>query len=105
MGEQIRGTGQFIAGTDAQALHAATRKAFEDVARTRVEGWAELGDAERIAALAVTIAHSHAIDQAALLASLNIGGGATNTQILTAIAVLEQARRALLRAPASQFVP
>lgn len=105
MGEQIRGTGQFIAGTDAQALHAATRKAFEDVARTRVEGWAELGDAERIAALAVTIAHSHAIDQAALLASLNIGGGATNTQILTAIAVLEQARRALLRAPASPFVP
>jgi hypothetical protein len=104
MGEQVRGTGQFIAGTDAQALHAATRKAFEDVARTRVEGWAELGDAERIAALAVTIAHSHAIDQATLLASLNIGGGATKTQILTAIAVLEQARRALLRAPASPFV-
>jgi hypothetical protein len=104
MGEQVRGTGQFIAGTDAQALHAATRKAFEDVARTRVEGWAELGDAERIAALAVTIAHSHAIDQPALLASLNIGGGATKTQILTAIAVLEQARRALLRAPASPFV-
>ena len=101
MGEQVRGTGQFIAGTDAQALHAATRKAFEDVARARVEGWAELDDAERIAALAGTLAHSHAIDQAALLASLNVGRGATNTQILTAIAVLEQARRALLRAPTS----
>jgi len=103
MGEQVRGTGQFIAGTDSQALHAATRKAFEDVARTRVEGWVELGDTERIAALAGTLAHSHAIDQAALLASLNVGRGATNHQILTAIAVLEQARRALLRAPASPF--
>ena len=105
MGEQVSGTGQFIAGTDAPALHAATRKAFEDVARGRVEGWAGLEDAERVAALAATLAHSHAIDQAALLASLNVGRGATNHQILTAIAVLEQARRALLRAPASPFVP
>ena len=103
MGEQVSGTGQFIAGTDAPALHAATRKAFEDVARARVEGWAEHEDTERVAALAATLAPTHAISQAALLASLNIGGGATNTQILTAIAVLEQARRALLRAPASSL--
>ena len=99
MGEQVRGTGQFIADTDAQALHAATRRAFEDVARTRVERWAERDDGDRIAALADAIAPAHALDPATLLASMNIGGGATPTQILTAIAVLEQARRALLRAP------
>jgi hypothetical protein len=33
MGEQVRGTGHFIAGTDPQALHAATRRAFEAVAQ------------------------------------------------------------------------
>ena len=101
MGEQVRGTGQFIAGSDPRALHAATRKAFEDMARKRVEGWNELDDAGRIAALAASLQPPHFLDQAALLASLNIGGGATPPQILAAIAVLEQARRALLRVPAA----
>lgn len=93
MGEQVRGTGHFIAGTDPQALHAATRRAFEAVAQRRVEGWAELDDGARIEALA---ASTPAIAPTALQASMNIGGGATPTQILAAIAVLEQARRALL---------
>jgi len=101
MGEQVRGTGHFIAGSDPQALHAATRQAFEAVARRRVEGWAELDDTNRIAALAGSLQHPQAIDRAALQASMNIGGGATPAQILAAIAVLEQARRALLRAPAA----
>ena len=101
MGEQVRGTGHFIAGSDPQALHAATRQAFEAVARRRVEGWAELDDSDRIAALAGSLQHPHAIDRAALQASMNIGGGATPAQILAAIAVLEQARRALLRASAA----
>lgn len=100
MGEQVRGTGQFIARADPRALHAATRQAFEAAARRRVEGWSELDDAERIDALAATLAQPHAIDRAALRASMNIGGGATPAQILAAIAVLEQARRALLRAAA-----
>jgi hypothetical protein len=103
MGEQVRGTGEFIAATDPRALHAATRKAFEDVARTRVEAWSGREDADRIAALAASIAPTHTLDAAALQASMNVGDGATPTQILTAIAVLEQARRALLRAPASPF--
>ena len=101
MGEQVRGTGQFIAGADPRALHAATRKAFEDAARKRVEGWSELDDAARIAALAATLQPPNFLDQPALLASLNIGGGATPAQILTATSVLEQARRALLHAPAA----
>ena len=98
MGEQVRGTGQFIAGSDPRALHAATRQAFEAVARRRVEGWAELDDAARIEALAATPQPATALDRAALQAAMNIGGGATPPQILAAIAVLEQARRALLRA-------
>jgi hypothetical protein len=101
MGEQVRGTGQFIAGSDPRALHAATRKAFEDVARTRIEHWSDRTDAERVAALADALAPTHTLDTGALLASMNIGGGATPVQILAAIAVLEQARRALLRAPAA----
>ena len=99
MGEQVRGTGQFIAGSDPRALHAATRQAFEAVARRRVEDWAGLDDGARIEALAATLQHPHAVDRAALQAAMNIGGGATPPQILSAIAVLEQARRALLRAP------
>ncbi len=99
MGEQVRGTGQFIAGSDPRALHAATRQAFEAVARRRVEGWAELDDAARIEALAATLRPPHTIERATLQAAMNIGGGATSPQILAAIAVLEQARRALLHAP------
>jgi len=101
MGEQVRGTGQFIAGTDARALHAATRKAFEDAARPRVEAWAEREDADRIAALAQALP-AQAIDPAALLASLHVGAGAANAQILAATAVLEQARRAIQRASAAR---
>jgi len=102
MGEQLRGTGQFIAGTDAAALHAATRKAFEDAARPRVEAWAERDDADRIAGLAQSLGPSHSVDAAALLAALHIGIGATRAQILAATAVLEQARRAILRASAAR---
>jgi hypothetical protein len=100
MGEQVRGTGEFIAGTDARALHAATRRAFEDAARPRVEAWHERDDADRIAALAQSLGPTHAVDAAALLAALHIGGGASKQQILAATAVLEQARRAILRASA-----
>jgi len=101
MGEQVRGTGRFIAGSDTRALHAATRQAFETVARRRVEGWADLDDATRIDALAASLPPPQALDRAALRASMNIGGGATPAQVVAAIAVLEQARRALLRAPAA----
>ncbi len=99
MGEQVRGTGRFVAGLDARALHAATRAAFEDAARRRVERWTSLDDAARVPALAAAVAHAHAIDQPALLASLDIGGGATPAQVLAATTVLEQVRRALLRTP------
>jgi len=105
MGEQVRGTGQFIAGTDPQALHAATRKAFDDVARTRIESYAELGDADRIIALAALLAPTTVLDKAALMGALNPGPLSATAQWLAAIAAVEQARRALLRTPASATRP
>ena len=105
MGEQVRGTGQFIAGTAPAALHAATRKAFEDAARKRVEGWADLSDSDRVIALADAVAPGLVLDKATLLTSLYIGGGATPAQILAATSVLEQARRAVSRASASPLTP
>ena len=101
MGEQVRGTGEFIAGNDPAALHAATRKAFDEVARVRVENWATLEDEARVEALARTMAPTHALDKAALLAALNATPRASSAQWLAAIATIEEARRAMLRAPAS----
>ena len=103
MGEQVSGTGQFIANADPRALHDATRKAFEAVGRTRIDGWADRDDADRVAALAGTLAPALVLDQPALLAALHPAGAATPSQILAAIAVIEQARRALLRAAVSPF--
>jgi len=103
MGEQVRGTGQFIANADPWALHDATRKAFEAVGRTRIDDWAARDDAERVAALAQALAPAATLDKAALLAALTPPPLATPAQIVAAIAVIEQARRALLRAPVSPF--
>jgi len=98
MGEQVRGTGEFIAATDPQALHAATCQALAEAARTRVEGYAALDDAARIGALAARLGAGVRLDRAALLAALHPGPRSTRTQWLAAIALIEQARRALLRA-------
>ena len=103
MGEQVSGTGQFIANAEPRALHAATRAAFEAVGRTRIEGWAEHDDAGRVAALAAALAPTVTLAQPALLAALAPAPAATPAQILAAIAVIEQTRRALLRAPVSPF--
>ena len=100
MGEQVRGTGEFIAATDPAALHSATRRAFDDAARTRLEGYASLDDPERVALLAQQLAPVLALDQPALLGALNAAPRANTAQWLAAIATIEEARRALLRAPA-----
>jgi hypothetical protein len=105
MGEQVHGTGQFIAGTDPQALHAATRKAFDDAARVRLENYAELTDSDRIIALAAVLAPTTALDKEALMSAFNPGPLSTTAQWLAAIAVIEHARRALLRTPSSAAAP
>jgi hypothetical protein len=98
MGEQVRGTGEFIAASDMAALHAATRRAFDDAARGRVEGWGEHTDEDRVAALAAALAPAVVLDTRALLDALHPGPGSPPAQWRAAIRVLEQARRALLRA-------
>ena len=103
MGEQVRGTGQFIAAAEPRALHAATRQAFDAVGRTRIDAWNDRDDAERVAALADAMAPTTPLDRAALLAALAPPPGARPDQILAAIGVIEHARRALLRAPPSPF--
>ena len=97
----MRGTGEFIAGNDPAALHAATRKAFDDAARARVEAWAELDDEARVAAIATLLAPTVTLDSAALLAALSSAPRPTQARWLAAIETLEHARRALLRAAAS----
>ena len=99
MGEQVHGTGQFIAGTDPQALHAATRQAFDDAARVRMENYAQLTDSDRIHALAALLAPAAVLDKEALMAALRPGPKSTPAQWLAAISLIEQARRSLLRAP------
>jgi len=94
MGEQVRGTGAFIASHEPAALHAATRHALDAAARARVEGWHDLDDAERVDAL-----HARtALDRATLAAALRPAARASAAQWLAATSLLEQARRALLRA-------
>ena len=105
MGEQVRGTGQFIAENDPQALHAATRKAFDDAARTRIEGSADLDDEARAAAVAAQLAPALTLDAAALVAALSAIPRAQPAQWLAAIDTIEQARRALLRAAAPSSRP
>ena len=100
MGEQVQGTGQFIAGTDPQALHAATRQAFDDAARVRFENYAQLTDSERIHALAALLAPTAVLDKESLMAAFRPGPKSTPAQWLAAIALIEQARRSLLRASA-----
>jgi hypothetical protein len=98
MGEQVHGTGQFIASTDPQALHAATRQAFDDAARVRIENYAQLTESDRIHALSALLAPTSVLDKEALMAAFRPGPKSTPAQWLAAIALIEQARRSLLRA-------
>jgi hypothetical protein len=94
MGEQVRGTGEFIAARDPHALHAATRDALDEAANSRIEGYAGLDEGERVTAIAAFTR----LDKAGLREALRPGSSATSHQVLAAIATLEQARRALLHA-------
>jgi hypothetical protein len=98
MGEQVRGTGAFIADREPAALHAATLAALDAAARARIEGWAGLDTMQRVDAI-VALA---AVERAAFAAALKLRPAAPATDWLAAAATLEQARRALLHARASQ---
>ena len=77
----------------------------DDAARTRIEGYADLDDEARAAAVAAQLAPALTLDAAALVAALSAIPRAQPAQWLAAIDTIEQARRALLRAAAPSSRP
>ena len=94
LAEQIRGTGQFLlrAG-NGQALHAATVSALFSAAPRRINAFSSLSSAERITRLA----RETGFAPTALAAAISYTGARRSNELRSAIALLEAARRELLR--------
>jgi len=94
LAEQIRGTGQFLLRVgDGQALHAATARALLAVAARRISAFSSLSSAERIRRLA----QATGFPADALAAAINYTGARRANELRSAIALLEAARREILR--------
>lgn len=94
LGDQIRGTGQFLLRVgDGQALHAATVRALQAAATRRITAFARLSGMERINSLA----HATGLPADALAAAVNYAGTRRSSELHNAIALLEAARREILR--------
>jgi len=94
LAEQIRGTGQFLLSVgDGQALHAATVRALFAAAQRRISAFSNLSSAERVSRLA----HATGFSASALAAAVNYTDARRATELRSAIALLEAARREILR--------
>lgn len=94
LAEQIRGTGQFLLRVgDGQALHAATVRALFAAAPRRIGAFASLSSAERVSRLASATGFS----AKALAEAINYTGARRANELRSAIALLEAARREILR--------
>jgi len=94
LAEQIRGTGQFLLRVgDGPALHAATVRALLAAAAGRISAFSSLSSVERIDRLA----HATGFSPAALAAAVNYTGARRANELCSAIALLEAARREILR--------
>lgn len=94
LAEQIRGTGQFLLRVgDGQALHAATVRALLAAAMRRISAFSSLSSVERINRLA----HATGFPADALAAAVNFSGARRGHELHSAIALLEAARREILR--------
>ncbi len=94
LAEQIRGTGQFLLRVgDGQALHAATVRALFAAAPRRISAFANLSSAERISRLARATGFSADV----LASAVNYTGARRVNELRSAIALLEAARREILR--------
>jgi hypothetical protein len=94
LAEQIRGTGQFLLRVgDGQALHAATVRALLAAATRRISAFSSLSSVERINRLAQATGFS----AEALGAAVNYSGARRANELRSAIALLEAARREILR--------
>lgn len=94
LAEQIRGTGQFLLRVgDGQALHAATVRALFAAAPRRISAFASLSSAERVSRLARVTGFS----ADALAGAINYTGARSTNELRSTIALLEAARREILR--------
>ena len=94
LAEQIRGTGQFLLRVgDGQALHAATVRALFAAAPRRISAFASLSSADRVNRLARVTGFS----ADALAEAINYTGARRTNELRSTIALLEAARRAILR--------
>jgi hypothetical protein len=94
LAEQIRGTGQFLLSVgDGQALHAATVSALFAAAPRRISAFASLSSAERVSRLA----QATGFPADALASAVNYTGARRSNELRSAIALLEAARRQILR--------
>lgn len=94
LAEQIRGTGQFLLRVgDGQALHAATVRALFAAAPRRIGAFASLSGAERVSRLASATGFS----ADALAEAINYTGARRTNELRSTIALLEAARREILR--------
>jgi len=94
LAEQIRGTGQFLLRVgDGQALHAATVRALFAAASRRISTFPSLSSADRVSRLA----NATGFSATALAGAVNYTGARRANELRSAIALLEAARRELLR--------
>jgi hypothetical protein len=94
LGEQIRGTGRFtVRFGGGRALHAAAVRALTEAANRSILGYARLSGDERIAALA----GAANVEPVTLAEAVNNAGPRRPGELGSALALLEQARRAISR--------
>ncbi len=99
LGEQIRGTGQFVFRTDGgRPLHAAMVRALHEAGRHRIPSYESLSLEDRIAA----IAHLTLLDSDSLAETIKFSGSRTHHEFKQAIARLDLARARLWAHDASQ---
>ena len=92
LAEQIRGTGRFaLRWGGGTALHAAARRALDEVSLQRVAGYGGMSETERIAALAAFTG----TDLAALTRAIHFSTE-RSFDLPSALALLESARREIL---------
>jgi hypothetical protein len=93
LAEQIRGTGEFAMRVGSgQSLHAAARRALNEVATRYIRAYDRLGGAERMRALA----EATGLEGDALAAAFHYSGSGRMESVRAAIELLESARRRVL---------
>jgi hypothetical protein len=92
LGEQILGTGRFVARVGGAALHAAAVRALHEAAVRHIGGYERLPLAKRSAA----IARLADVDAGALGAALDLSSEQRSLELRGTLASLESARRSII---------